>query len=212
VVRDDAELLDAWRGGDKAAGEQLFERHFDAVARFFHNKVRDSMEDLIQKTFLACVETRDRFRGDASFRTYVFAVAHNVLCKHLRSKRREHERIDFDSVSVHDLDPGPSTVFAKRREQQLLVNALRRIPLDCQVVLELYFWERLSAGELARVLDVPEGTVRTRIRRAKQLLEQAMHAVASSPAEATTTIQDLEAWAASLREYSDGNVSPPRVR
>ena len=52
-MESDAELVDAWRAGDRGAGEALFERHYDAVARFFHNKVGDAASDLIQRAFLA---------------------------------------------------------------------------------------------------------------------------------------------------------------
>src|SRR5690606_25346041 len=113
------ELLEAWRGGDRQAGEQLFERHFDAVARFFRNKVNQGIDDLIQRTFLACVEGKDRFRGEASFRTFLFAVAHNVLSKHYRSQRRHGDRIDFGVTSVHDLAPSPSVVVARHDEHRV---------------------------------------------------------------------------------------------
>lgn len=198
----DFELLEAWRAGDRKAGETLFERHFDAVARFFRNKVDHGIDDLIQRTFLACVETKDRFRGDSSFRTYLFAVAHNVLGKHFRTKKRHGDRIDFGVTSVHDLAPSPSVIVAKHREQRLLLEALRRIPLDHQVVLELYYWERLTAAEVGEVVGIPEGTARTRIRRAKQLLEEQMRGLAASPQDRNqldTTLANLESWAASLR-------------
>ena len=196
----DAELLEAWRGGDRKSGEELFERHFDAVARFFRNKVDHGIDDLIQRTFLACVETKDRFRGDSSFRTYLFGVAHNVLGKHFRSKKRHGDKIDFGVTSVFDLSPSPSVIVAKHREQQVLLQALRQIPLDHQIVLELYFWEKLSAREVADIVGVPEGTAKTRIRRAKQLLEDQMGKLVSSKDQLESTIANLDGWAASLRD------------
>ena len=83
--KSDIDLLDAWRAGDPRAGNELFNRHFDSVCRFFANKAGNEVDDLIQRTFLACVEGRDRFRGDASFRGYLFGVARNVL--HARLQR-----------------------------------------------------------------------------------------------------------------------------
>ena len=196
----DLELLEAWRGGDRHAGEQLFERHFDAVARFFRNKVNHGIDDLIQRTFLACIEGKDRFRGESSFRTFLFAVAHNVLSKHYRSKRRHGDRIDFGVTSVYDLSPSPSVIIARHNEHRVLLQALRRIPLDHQIVLELYYWERLTAPEVARVLDVPEGTARTRIRRAKQLLEEQMKRLVEDKNLLESTLFNLDSWAASLRD------------
>lgn len=200
MAATDAELLEAWRGGDRRAGEELFERHFDAVARFFRNKIDHGIDDLIQRTFLACVESRDKFRGDSTFRTYIFGVAHNVLGKHFRSKRRHGDRIDFGVTSVHDIAPSPSVIVAKHREQRLLLEALRRIPIEHQIVLELYYWERLPAPEVAQVVGCPEGTARTRIRRAKQLLEAEMEKLAVNKDQLHSTIVNLEGWAEGLRE------------
>jgi DNA-binding transcriptional regulator LsrR (DeoR family) len=66
-------------------------------------------------------------------------------------------------------------------------------------VLELYYWEELRARELAEVLDLPEGTVRTRIRRAKQLFEEEIARLAASPDLVRSTLCDLEGWARRLR-------------
>jgi RNA polymerase sigma-70 factor (ECF subfamily) len=199
-MSSDADLLEAWRSGDRAAGEQLFERHFDAVARFFRNKVDRGIDDLIQRTFLACVESKDRFRGDSTFRTFLFGVAHNVLGKHFRSKKRHGDRIDFGVTSVHDISPSPSVIVARHREQQVLLQGLRRIPLESQIVLELYYWEKLTAADVAQVVGVPEGTAKTRIRRAKQLLEQEMGKLISSKDQLESTVANLDSWAAGLRD------------
>jgi len=201
VDASDEALLDAWRRGDRRAGEALFERHYEPIARFFRNKVAGDSSDLIQRTFLALVESQERFRGESSFRTFLFAVAHNVLGRHYRQKRRDGERLDFLTVSAHDLGPSPPSLLARRDEERILLTALRRIPLDYQVVLELYFWEKMTAAELAEVIGVPEGTARTRIRRAKQLLEIAIAEVGASPLLIQSTLAGLERWAADVRGH-----------
>ncbi|MCA9636606.1 MAG: sigma-70 family RNA polymerase sigma factor [Myxococcales bacterium] len=198
----DEQLLAAWRAGERRAGEALFERHYESIARFFRNKVgHDAAPDLIQRTFLALVESRERFRGESSFRTFLFAVAHNVLGRHYRSKRRGGEQIDFASVSVSDLGPTPTALLARRDEEKALLGALRQIPIEAQVILELYFWERMKAAEIAAILGIPEGTARTRIRRAKQLLEQAMLQIGTSRAIIESTLSGLDRWAAQVREH-----------
>ena len=91
-----------------------------------------------------------------------------------------------------------STLIAQRKEQLLVLQALRRIPLDHQVVLELYYWEAMTAKDLAEVLEVPEGTVRGRIRRAKQLLEEQLAKLAETD-DLESTMSNLDGWARSLR-------------
>jgi len=198
---DDALLFEAWCRGDRRAGAQLFERHYEAIARFFHNKARHDADDLIQRTFLRCVETHARIRDPASFRYYLFGVARNVLLEYLEEKGRRQRRevLNFLSTSIEDLAPTPSSALARAREERLILHALRRIPLELQIILELYYWEELRARELAEVLDLPEGTIRTRIRRAKQLFEEEIARVAESPALAHSTLCDLEGWARRLR-------------
>lgn len=199
----DFELLDAWRAGDAHAGNELFGRHFDAVCRFFRNKVHDGVEDLIQKTFLNCVRSRDAFRKEGSFRAYLFAIARNELYHHFQRCARDSRRFDPELHSIVHLGPGPSTVAARRAEQRLLLEALQKLPLSLQIALELYYWEDMSAAELAAVLGIPEGTVRTRIRRARQLLEANLRDTHRSGPHVEATLTGLEQWARSLRSVND---------
>ncbi|MFO0633184.1 MAG: sigma-70 family RNA polymerase sigma factor [Nannocystaceae bacterium] len=195
----DLELLEAWRAGDRTAGSTLFERHFDSICRFFANKVDRDVDDLVQRTFIACVEGKERFRGHSSFRTYLFGVAHNVLRSTLRTRKRENDRLDFGVSSVFDLGLSPTRLLANGAEQMLMLQALRKIPVEHQLVLELYYWEDMEASDLAEVLELPEGTVRSRIRRAKQLLEEQLRALGSGDVALESTLSDLDGWARSLR-------------
>src|SRR5688572_2629852 len=98
---EDADLLSSWRAGDLGAGDALFNRYFAPIYRFFRNKLGDesTVEELMQRTFVGCVEGRDRLREQTSFRSYLFGTAHNILRAYFREKRREHERIDFGAAS-----------------------------------------------------------------------------------------------------------------
>jgi RNA polymerase sigma-70 factor (ECF subfamily) len=153
----------------------------------------------VQRTFLALVEGRDRFRGDASVRTYLYAIGRHELMRHWREKRRDHG-VDFGVSSVHDFDPSPSEAAQKRETDRLLLEALRRIPLDLQIALELHYFESVRGPELARILEVPEGTVRSRLRRGLEMVQAKASEIATSKEALTTTITDLERWAAAIRE------------
>lgn len=195
-MRSDEQLLAAWRSGDRDAGSALFDRHFDAIYDFFDRKVHEDVSDLVQRTFLGCVESLDRFRGDCSPRTYLFAIARHELYGHLRAKRRD-QRLDFAVSSLFDLGPSPSSAAGLRGDAARLREALESIPLELQILLELRFWEDLKMRELAEVLGLPQGTVASRLRRAFSLLRERLE----GEVEARELTQDetLEAWARELR-------------
>ncbi len=181
----------------------MFERHFDGLYRFFRNKAGTAVDDLVQRTLLGAYEASDRFRGDSSFRTFLFAIARNQLLVHL-AKLRGVERIEPERDSVADSAPSPSSVVHRRREQAIVLQALRRLPVDHQILLELFYWEEHSGAELARILEVPEGTVRTRLRRARQLLADEVTSMQASAGPALSASDDLDAWAKSLRDHDSG--------
>jgi RNA polymerase sigma factor (sigma-70 family) len=200
---DDDALLEAWRDGDAEAGRTLVARHFAGVYGFFATKLDADVDDLLQQTFLAVVEARDRVT--TSFRAYLFGIARNQLMRHFRDVRPGDE-------SVGRL-PAPATsiaeVLARRREQKLLLQALRRLPLDLQIAVELSYFEGLSDRELATVLAMPVGTLKSRLRKARGLLAAAMTELANnSPRrgewanadellESTST--GFDRWMASIR-------------
>ena len=195
----DIELLEAWRAGDARAGNDLLRRYFAALHRFFAHKVDDEVEDLIQRTMLALVRSKDAIREATSFRAYLFTVARNELYHYLSARRRSRDALDFGSVSVADLGTSPSAMVARRDEQAALLRALRAIPVELQIALELHYWEGMTTAELATALAVPQGTVKSMLRRAREQLEVRLRRTARPGVEPTATIEDLAAWARSIR-------------
>ena len=201
---DDRALLDAWRGGDRQAGSALFLRHYALVSRFFRSKANAAdVADLIQSTFVACIEAQDRYEGAGTFKSYLLGIAYRLLCRHYRSKRRLSARIDFTSVSAADLAPSPSEIVAAKQEERLVLAALRRVPLEHQTLLELVFWEDFTAADAAAVLGIPLGTAKSRIRRAHQLLREELEQQTASPAVLESTLTRLDDWARGLRAHGD---------
>ena len=89
--------------------------------------------------------------------------------------------------------------MAARQEQRHLLHALRTIPLEQQILLELAYWEELTGPELGEVLGVPANTVRSRLSRARDALAAALARIAESPELLTSTLDDLDAWTARTR-------------
>lgn len=206
----DFELLDLWGAGSREAGQELFARHFDALHRFLRNKAGVDAADLVQATLLACIEQRTTFRRESAFRTYLFGVARNLLLRHFDA-RRKGEKFDPVSNSVADLGVTPTQLLGAKQHHKQLLEALRSIPLQHQELLELYYWEKMAAPELAVVLEIPEGTVRTRLRRARQLLLEKLEALGKQGRIATRD-EDLDQWAEEIREQfhaaADGSQLP----
>lgn len=166
----DLETLTRWRGGDRAAGEALFARHFPSLCRFFATKCGADADDLIQRTLLACVQARDQFRAEASFRTYLFTVARHELYHYLRRSQRDGARLDFAITSIAELVSTPATKLARDADHRRLQEALRTLPVEQQTLLELHYWEELDAAALAEVFETTPGAMRVRLHRARELL------------------------------------------
>lgn len=174
MMPTDGDLLRSWSNGDLDAGECLFHRHWDSVARFFHSKLGPGCEDLIQTTFTACVESIANYRGDSSFRTYLFGIARNVLLKHLHRKARDAERFHPGTVSIAASIRSYTSVIAGGRQRERLLLALRELPVDTQLMIELHYWEGLTIQEIAQVVELPINTVKCRMRRGRLQLAQAL--------------------------------------
>lgn len=188
---DDATLLEAWRQGDRAAGDELLARHLDAVFRFFRTKLGDDVDDLVQRTFLGCVESRERVPADA-FRPYLFGIARHRLLDHLRKQRATEARVEAMEESAADLNTSVSTQVARSQEERLLIRAMRFLPLDFQIALELAYWEEMSSTEIGRVLGISSNTVRSRLVRGRQQLRQHIERLAGSAELARSTVKVFE--------------------
>ena len=183
----DEDLLSQWSAGSRDAAALLFDRHFAMVHRFFRNKVGAESADLVQQTFLACIEARERYRGHASFKTYLLAIARHQLFAFYRERRRL--ALDVTVTSLRDLGTSPSGRLARHEHEWLLAEALTHIPLESQVILELVYWEDLNGTELACVLEVPINTASSKLRRARLALAAALEKSTRAPGPANALLE-----------------------
>lgn len=197
-MASDLELLSRWRDGDASAGNVLFNRHFGAVCRFFVATNVDGIDDAVQQTFLACIEGKTH--EIANFRAYLFGIARNVLRRKLREHARDGRYFDPMQSSIADLRTSPSGLVARSEQCQVLHGAMVRLPLDLQIVVQLTYWERLTTRDIATALGIPEGTAKTRLRRAKQLLAQELETSPAPAALVHEVMLDMERWTRELGE------------
>ncbi len=201
---DDLALLVAWRAGDRARGNELFQRHIRHVSRFFRTKVPEAAEDLTQNTFLALVELDPARLGVVPFRAYLFGIARNQLLMHLRTKLRAAARFDPLIGSVRDAGAGPARLVARQEQHVVLAQGLQRLPVDYQVALELHYFEGMPLAEIAEVLGRPLGTIKSLLSRAREMLREHLEELASSEELLTSIVGELERWMGGLPELVRG--------
>ncbi len=192
VTRDE----DAWQrlvAGDQSAWIDASMHLWKPVRRFFLNKVGDDADELAQQTFTRLQEKRERYEGRGSPRAFVMGIARLILLEHFRERRRD-PALRIEDVSVAEIAPRPSSVLVARLEQRLVLEALRRLTLDHQIVLELYYWEDMTDPEIAAVLDINENTVRGRRTRARERMRELL-AELESGTPLPSTSMDLDRWA-----------------
>ncbi|MGB8858769.1 MAG: sigma-70 family RNA polymerase sigma factor [Ilumatobacteraceae bacterium] len=178
--RDDAELVRAAQGGDRDALDQLFRRHYDrvhAVCRRITGNEADAA-DAAQEAMIAMVRGLGRFDGRASFGTWAYRIATNASLDELRRRRRRPMVAGPQHGDGHDratdllerADPTAGQRVEQLGDRYQLDAALAALPEDFRVPVVLRDVGDLDYAEIAAALDVPVGTVKSRIARGRALL------------------------------------------
>ncbi len=152
------------RGGDAEAMERLVELHRTGLRRMTTNLLRDphTAEDVVQEAFLKAFRELPKLRDDASFKAYLFRIAARICIDRLRRARPVLEHEDRAGEC-----PGVPTA-ARVLETMMVERVLARLPADARVVIVLREIEGLSYEEIAEVLAVPLGTVRSRLHASRE--------------------------------------------
>lgn len=181
VIEDpDRDLIVAWQGGDEAAFEELIRRHESRVYRLLYRMMgnKEDAEDLTQETFLSLHRHGHRFRAESRFSTFVYRVAANAALNRRRSLGRGRARIDKlktrndagDDLPSAPRDPEDAALGAELSDH--VREALDELSPSLRMPVVLYDIEGLAYGEIAKVLGIAEGTVKSRIHRARQALRE----------------------------------------
>ena len=184
----DAQLLERWRAGDRGAAEALARRHYPSVLRYFELNASSVADDLAQATYMACIERAADVRDAAAFRAYLMGIARRQLAMYLRDAARHRELGEFDDAPQRTQ---LSTLVARSREQLLMLRALAMLPRRPQLLLILFYWDRMGTPQLAEAFGVPQSTIRTQLMRARERLRARMEQLA---ADGSVRVDDDEAW------------------
>ena len=184
-----------------AQAAELIDRYAAKLHRFFDTRVGSHADDLCQASFEACVKGRESIDEDGagrSYRAYLFGVARNKLLNHYERQRNAADRFDPLEVSVADLAPSASQHAAQNEEARLVGEALRRLPVDYQLTLELHYWEGMTTAEIAAATDTPTGTVKARLARGRARLKTLIAELATDPAARDAALEHTDELARAL--------------
>ncbi len=184
---DDAELLRR-SVDDPGLFEEIFERHYDAILRYGRQRVgHDVGEEIAARTMVIAFDRRASFDGRIrSARPWLYGIAINLIRHHVRD-----ERVHMAAIARLPIDPdlGDEETLdrldAERRRPWLLDALLQLRPVDRDAFTLLAFSD-LSYPEIATALGVPEGTVGSRIHRARQTLREVITAFEANMSEGTS--------------------------
>ncbi len=184
--RTDRELVDAVQGGNTDAFTGLVERHqkrlFNLLFRWLGS--HEEAADATQEVFVSAFRAIRKFRGEAAFATWLYQIGIN----HARNRRK---RLALDAQRTVPLDPpnpdgnnpgpaafvphpgpNPAEVVERRETQELVQRELQKLGPDEALLILLRDFQDLDYEEIARILDVPRGTVKSRLHRARQALKE----------------------------------------
>ncbi len=181
MSNSDSQLVARAKRGDRPSFDLLVKQNYVLVYNTAYRMLGDeaSAEDATQSAFVRAYRSLDRFRGSSAFSTWLYRIVCNVCLDVLRSRRDDTVSLDIvhsddDDVRQRPLpdDSADPTADAEQAEHRLLVHrAISQLSLDYRMVLVLYDINGFTYEQIAQMLDIPLGTVKSRLNRARLALK-----------------------------------------
>ena len=178
----DKQLVERVRRGDKRAFDLLILKYqhkiISIVGRYLGDQ--NDVQDVSQETFIKAYRAIPNFRGESAFYTWLYRIAVNTAKNHLVSKSRRPPNIDVDiddgefqnnSAGLRD-NESPQASLATSQMEQVIFRSIENLPSELRIAVTLREFDGLSYEEIAKIMNCPVGTVRSRIFRAREAIEK----------------------------------------
>jgi RNA polymerase sigma-70 factor, ECF subfamily len=171
---DDCLLIQRFLAGEETAFDLLVRRHYQRIDRLAQLVVANPMaaEDIAQEAFLRAYRALPRFRGEASFYSWLYRITLNLCLNYLRRQPRVSSVEADVPPSPTDAAADPAALLEDRERQRLIRGAIDALPPHYRVTVVLRELEGLSYQEIADLLSIPVGTVKSRLNFGKRLLKE----------------------------------------
>lgn len=169
-------LISRARAGDREAFGALVEQYRDNVYRLAYRMCGNAYDadEAAQEAFVAAWRALPNFRGDAKFSTWLYRLTTNAAIDVMRREKRHKAVGDGEMMEVADTSNSPQETVERTEQQEAVQRALATLSAEYREVLLLRYMEELDYAEIAEVLKLPSGTVKSRINRAKAALKSAL--------------------------------------
>lgn len=177
----DQELVKRCQKGDERAFSILVNKYQHRIFALISRYVRDhdEVQDVAQESFLKAWRALPKFRGDSAFYTWLYRIAVNTAKNHLVAKNRRPPGTDLDAmeaeqfldtVGLHDTGT-PESLLMSEELGEVIQQAIADLPQELKVAITLREFDGLSYEDIAAVMECPVGTVRSRIFRAREAID-----------------------------------------
>jgi RNA polymerase sigma-70 factor (ECF subfamily) len=172
VQTEEAVLIEAAKAGDQEAFRHIVERYQGAVYNLAYRMLGDpeEAEDAAQEIFVRLYRQLGRYDPERKFSTWTLAIATNYCIDQLRRRRMQLVPLENIIPWARARDAGPEGEALSRESRDEVQRLLKQLPEKYRAPLVLRYWEDLSCAEIAEILGVPEGTIKTQIHRARKQL------------------------------------------
>lgn len=170
---DETELVHRAKNGERNAFSELVCIHAQGVRNVIYRMCGDAQiaEDAAQETFIQAWLHLSSYRPQTSLRNWLYRIAVNAATDMLRKEQRILPNA-LEDLQLSDPLPGPEAVFSQEERTTLVKKAIVSLPDACRAVLVLREYEEMSYHEIAEALDIPLGTVMSRLNYARKLLKE----------------------------------------